>query len=83
VRERLNKGTTVAPTGAESESAAATKVPGAVRDKTTKAKQPASDPMQDALARQVLAMPGVSTVHNRRNCPPAGPHLHHARVLTD
>jgi hypothetical protein len=60
VRERLNKGTTVAPTGAESESAAATKVPGAVRDKTTKAKQPASDPMQDALARQVLAMPGVS-----------------------
>jgi MFS family permease len=49
-----------APTGAEPESAAATKVPDAVRDKTTKAKQPASDPTQEALARQVLAMPGVS-----------------------
>jgi hypothetical protein len=50
-----------APTGApEPESAVGTKVADAVRDKTKKAKQPASDPTQDALARQVLAMPGVS-----------------------
>ena len=50
-----------APTSApEPAPALVTKVPADVRGKAQKTKQPAGDPVQNAVARQLQAMPGVS-----------------------